>query len=290
VTRPAFNHASLVLVEAIIKVFHEYKPPLTVRQVYYQLATRGLVPLSAQGYRQAQRLLLRVREEEIIPWEWFADRTRRRVQAPQWDDASDFVDTVRGAYRRDLWATQVDHVEFWLEKDALSAFVESVLNLYGVPLCVCRGFGSATFIHEAAAALNEISKDKYVYYLGDHDPSGVSIETALRERLTEFGADFNFRRLAVTLDDIRTFGLRPLEAKRSDSRYRSYVELHGDETIELDALPPNELRRRIREAVEAHIDSDEWERLRRIERVERDSIASMADALRTTLPQQGGDQ
>lgn len=277
--RAAFTASSRPLVDAIVGIFETIKPPLTVRQVYYQLASAGLVPLSRKGYRQAQRLLLRVREEGIVPWSYFADRARQVVKPSQWEDVQDFADTVGRAYRRDLWRAQPHHVEIWLEKDAMSGMVADITEPYGVGVHVCRGFSSATFVHEAAAALALLDKPKFIYYLGDHDPSGLSIEKAVRERLESFGAAFKFYRLAVTLDDIAMFDLRPLEAKKTDSRYRRYVADHGTETIELDALPPTELRKRLTNAITAHIDTGEWERLRRVEEMEQETIRGLASRL-----------
>jgi len=278
--RNPFNRKSQPIVDAIGEIFERLGHPLTVRQVYYQLATRELVPLSQKGYSQAQKLLLKVRELDIVPWGHFADRTRERIKPSQWDDVADFANAVAGSYRKDLWQSQEDHVEFWLEKDALSGFVSDVLDGWGVPLYVVRGFSSATFVWEAAQTLQKIDKPKYIYYLGDHDPSGMSIEKSVMRRLDSFGADFTFERLAINLDDIKTFDLRPLQAKDSDPRYKSYVREHGEGTIELDALPPDELRRRMDDAVDKHInDADEWERLQRVEEIEQETIRNMADRM-----------
>ena len=271
---------SQALIDAILQVFQKYKPPLTVRQIYYQLASVGLVPLSQQGYRQAQRLLLEVRERGVVPWAYFADRTRRRIQPAQWNGLADFADSVSRQYRRDLWQSQPEHVEFWLEKDAMAGFVGEVLHGYGVPLYVARGFSSATFIYEAAGALAEVNKPICIYYLGDHDPSGMAIEQSLISRLKEFGVDAAFSRLAITLDDIDTFALKPLQAKKSDTRYRGYVAEHGTATVELDALPPDELRRRIVSAVESHINVTDWNNLLRTEKLERETFVGLAERIR----------
>lgn len=275
---------TLQIIEEIKSINDEIKPPLTVRQVYYQLATRlpDLVPLTHAGYSKAQRILLRVRERGIVPWESFADRSRERIKPSAWDDAADFAKTIGLAYRKDLWTTQPDHVEFWLEKDALSGFVAEVLDEYHVPLYVARGYPSATFVHEAAAALAEIDKPKHIYYLGDHDASGKNIEEVLKQRLGEYGAgSFSFSRVAIHLGDIEKFDLRPMSAKEDDTRYGRYVSEHGTATVELDALPPDELRRRIRAAVAWHIDGDEWRRLGLVEQVEQETIAKLARRIGT---------
>jgi hypothetical protein len=278
--RNPFNRSTQRIADGVLKVFEKYEPPLGVRQVYYQLAASlGLVPLSQKGYREAARVMLRMRELEIVPWGDFCDRARERHRPGQWADVHDFMETVNGAFRKDKWRSQPEHVEFWLEKDALSAFVKDVLDPYGNPLCVVRGFSSATFLHECAAALSHIKKPKFIYYLGDHDPSGLSIEDSIKKRLTEFGAEFTFKRIAVTLDDTKTYNLRPLEAKKTDTRTPKYVKKHGTATIELDALPPDVLRQRIIDAVEKHIDADEWRRAERAERVERESVLELTSRL-----------
>jgi hypothetical protein len=278
--RPDFNRKSEPIVEAIKAVFERYTPPLTVRQVYYQLASSGLVQLSKSGYSTAQRLQLKLRELGVIPWGWYADRARERIRAHQWDDLSAYADAI-GGYRKDLWQAQPEHVEFWLEKDALRGFVADALERFGNPLCVVRGFSSGTFVHECAQVLNRIRKPKFIYYIGDHDPSGLSIEKNVMERLTEFGSEFHFKRIAIDLDDIKTYDLRPLTAKPSDSRYEKYVAKHGTTTVEVDALPPDVLRRRIEDAVNRHIDVEQWRRMQLVEKVEQERIVSIQERMRS---------
>jgi hypothetical protein len=82
--------------------------------------------------------------------------------------------------------------------------------------------------------------------------------------------------LAVNGDDFETFSLIPLKPKKTDSRYRRFVAEHGTECAELDALPATELRRRVEQAILAHVDMDKWERLKEVERLEKESIASVA--------------
>ena len=69
-----------------------------------------------------------------------------------------------------------------------------------------------------------------------------------------------------------SFGLVNVPVKRGDSRSAKYLAEHGDRAAELDALRPDELRRRIREAIAANVDSTAWERLQRAESAERESL------------------
>jgi hypothetical protein len=45
----------------------------------------------------------------------------------------------------------------------------------GVPLMVTRGYPSLSFLYEAAEQIGLTDKQTFIYYLGDHDPSGLNI-------------------------------------------------------------------------------------------------------------------
>jgi len=76
------------------------------------------------------------------------------------------------------------------------------------------------------------------------------------------------------------------ELARALNSRSQYLNRHGHfaATVELDALPPLELRRRVAEAIDELIDWDAWERVRRIEEVECQSISYYVDVMKA-LPQ-----
>jgi hypothetical protein len=190
------------------------------------------------------------------------------------------MESVRDSYRRDLWMAQRDHVEIWLEKEADAGFFRAALGPYRVGLYTIRGFSSKTFVAEAAAAISKIGKPTYIYYFGDHDPSGLAIEDDVNKSLRSFGANLQgFNRVAVDLDDIERFGLPVLPVKRRDSRAKKYLARFGDRAVELDALPVPELRRRIVACVDKHIDKAAWDRLLRVERIEHESICKLTSQI-----------
>jgi hypothetical protein len=59
-----------------------------------------------------------------------------------------------------------------------------------------------------------------------------------------------------------------LKVKVSDSRSAFFKRQYGNHRVELDTLPPTELRRRIKEAVEVLINWDAWKRALAIEQAE----------------------
>ena len=61
----------------------EAMQPMTVRQVFYQAAVRGLVEKTEDGYRKVQTDLVLMRRAGDLPYGWLADNTRwQRRRAP----------------------------------------------------------------------------------------------------------------------------------------------------------------------------------------------------------------
>jgi hypothetical protein len=149
---------------------------------------------------------------------------------------------------------------------------------------------STTRAHEIAEILYSIPKPKTIFYLGDHDPSGRCIEEEAAQRVQkhidnlwidsqrEFATAvphhifLKVERLAIHPEDITDFNLPPLRVKPTDTRASAFLAEYNNECVELDALPPTELRRRIREAVESNLDMDKWNRAVEVERVELQNI------------------
>jgi hypothetical protein len=78
---------------------------------------------------------------------------------------------------------------------------------------------------------------------------------------------------------IDEFNLPPLRIKTSDTRAAAFRREFGNRCVELDALPPEELRSRVRQAIEGQIDEETWGRALAIEKAEQESIASIVGRL-----------
>jgi len=250
--------------------------PMTVRQVYYQLVARQLIPNNRSQYQAVSNLLVDARKNGTVPWAWIEDRNRRPRTVGMWDDLDDFILTVRGAYRRDVWQDQAHQVEAWLEKDALSGIFEDALKPYGVTLNVGRGYDGWDSIHNAAERIGA-GDDTTILYFGDFDPSGEDMFRSLVERLGFFGCEPEIIKCALTLEDIRRYNLPADLAKTTDSRHAAHVAKWGDVSVELDALPPAVLRQRLIAEVESRLDLSALEETRQQERTERERLSALLD-------------
>ena len=86
-------------------------------------------------------------------------------------------------------------------------------------LRVCRGFGSAGMEDQVGRLFEGIDKPITVFYVGDHDASGVLIEKDMHRRVqTASGVEFEMIRLAIHVEDIAKFNLPPQQIKENDVR------------------------------------------------------------------------
>jgi len=252
--------------------------PMTVRQVYYQLVSAHIIENTRTAYQAVSTMLVDGRKDGSMPWEWIEDRLRRPRQVAMWRGLSDFADTAKRAYRRDVWDSQPGYVECWLEKDALSGIFEDILRPYGVTLCVGRGYDGWDSLHNAAERYGA-GESVTVLYFGDFDPSGEDMFRSLVERLAFFGCEAEIVKCALTLDDVEHYHLPPDFTKRTDSRSAAFVAVYGDMAVELDALPVDVLRDRIRQEVEARMDLAALKAVGELENSDKSKLAAALSGL-----------
>jgi hypothetical protein len=260
------------LIEAALHILSE-EQPMTVRQLFYRLVSNQHIENDRQDYQKVSRVMTAARDDGRCPFAWIVDRSRPEYRVNVWEDPTGYAETVKRSYRKDYWAMQPGHCEIWTEKDAIIGSIQVVTNDLGVTVRVCRGFLSTTKAHEIAEHFDAISKSITIFYLGDHDPSGRTIEADLTARISTYASHaFALKRLAIFAGDIRKFNLPPLRVKMTDSRAKGFLSKYSNACVELDALPPTELRRRIRKAIEQLIDKTLWDRAVMVEKAEIKSI------------------
>jgi hypothetical protein len=215
------------------------------------------------------------------------DETRQAETINVWHDAAGYIETVKKSYRRDNWQDQPHHVEVWSEKSTIIGAIRPLAERWGITLRVSHGFGSAGMEQQIGSDFESLDKPISVFYLGDHDPSGHAIERDIHRRVeTASGLSFTMKRLAIAGPDIQAFNLPPQKIKASDSRAAGFRREFGSNaaTVELDALPAAELRRRVEQAVKGLIDFDKWNRQEAVQEMEFVCIADIAAKMKS-LPQ-----
>jgi hypothetical protein len=258
---------------------------MTVRQVFYQLVVRGVIEKSEKEYQGTViRLLGEMRLDGELPFNWIVDESRRRRITETYDNLTEAVDACAEFYRRSALREAPDYIEIWCEKDALAGLLWDVTSEYDVPLMVSRGMPSLTFLHGTFQEIYKAAqtgKHTFIYQLGDHDPSGVLIPRTIESRLNELceRSDCSgpvIERVALTEEQIHEFNLPTRPTKREGNRHAHSFE---GESVELDALPPNERRNLVREVIERHITPEALATLRSAEESERQLLQMWAQQL-----------
>jgi hypothetical protein len=244
---------------------------MTLRGLFYRVVSAGWLPSTdAKHYAALGRIVTILRERGIVPFEWLVDNIRSTIKPGSWSGLGDFADDVRDVYRKDFWASLPTYLHFIVEKDAMAGVLAPVTLEYDVSLSVVRGYVSLSFAHQIGSLWREIEKPIRGYYLGDLDPSGLDLEQDLRAKLSRYsGRDFTWQRLAVNGEDLDAFNLFPLAPKAKDRRTAQFRAKGYTQCAELDAIPATELRDRIKRVILEHVPADDWERLRRVEELER---------------------
>jgi hypothetical protein len=256
----------------------EKNHPMTVRQTFYRAETSGVIAKTEQEYKSTVcRLLVAMRRSGEISFDWIADNTRWMRKPRTYSSLELALRRTAETYRRSLWDNQDVYVEVWTEKDALAGVLLEETAPYDVPLMVSRGFSSLSYLYEAAETIKAQGKPAHLYYFGDHDPSGVHIDRNIEKqlRLMAPASEIHFERVAVRPEQIEAWRLPTRPTKKSDSRSKTFT---GD-SVEVDAIHPQQLRQLVRDCIERHIDQHELEVVRVAERSEREIFSKLCNRL-----------
>jgi len=266
---------TLPLHRAIAQVAADYDR-LSVRQLFYQLVSRGAVDKTERAYKRVCDAAVQMRLSGALDYRQVVDGHRTRRVTYAHDGLRAALEGAHRLYRRNYWTEQPTHVEVWSEKDALSGVIHPVCDRYGVPYVATRGFPSVTLIYESAQAITATGKPARVFYFGDHDASGQSISAGLERDLAGHGAAVAVERVALNPDQVTAYRLPTRPGKQSDSRHAAFAARFGDASVELDALPPDVLTALVEHSILSAIDPDSWGRVATVERLEEMTLASLA--------------
>lgn len=250
--------------------------PMTIRQLYYRLVSIAVIEKTETEYKSTVvRLTGEMRREGIIPFAWIADNTRWMRKPRTHSSLDEALRRTAATYRRSVWDNQDAYVELWLEKDALAGVLWEVTASWDVPLMVTRGFASLSFLHAAAEAIRSKDKPTYLYYFGDHDPSGLAITDRVERDIRGFAPDVDLtvERIAVTPEQIESMGLPTRPTKTTDSRSKGFI----GGSVEVDAIPPVTLRDLAERCITQHIDKAAHRRLKSVEQAERQTLLAIAN-------------
>jgi hypothetical protein len=281
-----FSASSLDLIKTANGILNEYRDlgyRLSLRQLYYQLVARDYIENSVKTYKRIGNLVSDARLAGLLDWDMIEDRGRETVIPAAWISPAEIVLAAANQFRVDRWEGQPCYVEVMVEKDALTGILEPVCRDLHVRFTANKGYSSSSAMYEAGKRIYREyarnDKEVHIFYLGDHDPSGIDMTRDIRERLHLFSeiVQIEVHRLALNYDQVERWQPPENPAKDTDSRYQSYADEYGYSSWELDAVEPRALADIVRNGIEELIDTDVWDEVAEREKGMRAELTRFAD-------------
>ncbi len=274
------NQQRLLTVNDIIEEYVEQGYKLTLRQLYYQLVSRDIIPNNQKEYAKISKLLVKGRMAGVVDWTAIEDRIRIPY-LPYWaEDVPDAINDMLRAYRINRQQDQKVYVELWVEKDALSGVLKPITSHYHINLMVNRGYSSCSAMYDAYKRISNQFEDAHILYLGDHDPSGLDMIRDIKDRLAEFGIDnLKVEHIALTDEQVNKYNPPPNPAKFKDPRAKWYISKYGETSWEVDALNPKTLNKIIKKRIEELIDVDLFNEQLTKEEKDKAALTEIAEEL-----------
>lgn len=282
--RPRAESADLIA--EVRQVLDEYRDhlPLTLRQIFYRLVGKSLLPKHEGAYSRLCEMLNRARRAGLVAFEAIRDDGVTVAGGSDLVNRQDVINLLRHyaeTVALDRQAGQPQRLQIWCEAAGMVPQLQRVADPYGVPVISSGGFDSVTVKHDMGRQLAE--RPTVVLHIGDHDPSGVHMFSSLAEDVQAFAGTYRkqhcsdqtfrasiaFIRLAVTPDQAHQFDLPSAPPKATDRR-----RFAGLETWQCEAIPPDELARIVESAITDRLDGEAYDAQLRVEAEVRRELAA----------------
>ncbi|WP_159850287.1 hypothetical protein [Nocardia sp. CY41] len=222
------------------------------------LLTDGALDKTERDYKRMCEYVGMARRAGRIGWSSIRDDTQIAVDGPPaYAGLGDFWSGVAAAaddYRVDRQDGQSVCLELWCETAGMVPQLARIGADYGIACYSGGGFDGLSGKHDAAMRAASRRVRTRVLHIGDHDPSGEHMFTALAEDVHAFaaavGAEVEFERVAVTADQVTAYDLPTAPPKPTDRR--SFTGT----TTQAEALAPDILATIVRSRIESHRDPD----------------------------------
>ena len=243
---------------------------MTLRQLFYRLVSDRTLLNTRAEYNQLSSRTAAARRDPERSFPTLIDRTRGIVQPAFWDSPAAARKALRDQYRRDRTEGQPYTIYLGVEK---AGIVEQLRRWFGIPLGLpvlpLGGYHSQPFEREISGASAAYDRPSVLLYAGDLDASGEDIERNFL-RWNDFGMS---NRIALTLEQAQEHELPPMPGKHSDTRSAGFAAKYGGLfQIEVDALPPDVLRRAFEDAIGGYWDDDAYQVVLAREANEREEL------------------
>jgi hypothetical protein len=112
-----FKPATLALIQTCENILDDYERQgydMTLRQLYYQLVSRDIIPNKQTEYKRLGSIINDARLAGLIDWDHIVDRTRNLRDQSSWDAPEEIIESAAASYHLDRWQNQNFRPEIWI--------------------------------------------------------------------------------------------------------------------------------------------------------------------------------
>jgi hypothetical protein len=271
------------LLADIKQVLREYRKqlPLTVRQIYYRLIAKRIGYDKGEEFENRLYYVCKIgRRAREIDFRDIRDDGGEESGVGGWANAEEYIDNLRNEadyFTMDERRGQKLQIVVCCEAVGMFPQIESAVSGLGARVLSGGGFDSLTQKWKLAQSLgrDEEKRDAVILHIGDYDEAGLNIYNALIGDVAAFAmADFGIRvtgrRVAITPEQIAHYGFEPERVIKRGKPFN---------TVQAEALPPDELARIVRAAVMEYVDQDAFAAMKALERRERANVKKALGSL-----------
>ncbi len=154
--------------------------------------------------------------------------------------------------------SQSKHIEIIGEKNTLRNIIQPPAAEYGIPMTLGRGYCSLPPRLAMAERYKRSGKDRLILLAStDFDPDGEEIAHSFaRSMRDDFGINaIDPIKVALTADQVAEYELPPkMAAKPTSVNYKRFVEQHGHNVFEVEAISGDQLQGLLRDAIDSVLD------------------------------------
>lgn len=306
--RADITPAKAPFVKALKRIVRDLKEfwPLSIRQIHYGLLNDPPLKHASKAdsgyrndlasYKSADELLVRMRLVDADHWAYIPEEAIDDETRPVtiWDVHRDVSSYISGevnaflkGYSRNLMTSQPNHIEIVVEKNTVAGIVRPISQDLTIPMTSGRGYSSLPPRAAMARRFAVSGKEKLIVVMvSDFDPEGEDIASSFaRSMRDDFGiAKIEAVKAALTDRQVKSLKLPPVfEVKETSSRAKSFVDKHGSNVWELEAVAPLKLQEIVRECVLGAVDVDALNREEHAEEEDACRLRGMRVAVQEAL-------
>ncbi len=251
-------------------IVESYDTGVTLRQLFYRLVSRQIIPNEDQRYDYLSWRSAAARRAGWFPD--LVDQGSEIIGAGGYESPESAIKSLADYYVRDHTEGQKVSLYLGVEKAGIQAQLLSWFGELGVSILALGGYASQSYIDQIIGDVAGQDRPAVLIYAGDHDASGDDIYRDFVQRTDCWKAT---HRIALTKEQIEEYDLPENPGKDADTRTEAFMERHGYDTnvqVELDALAPDVLRGLYQAAIDEYWDDNAYQKVIAREAEERDQL------------------